>query len=130
MPSFSQTSKDNLATAEEPLQRLFNRVIKKFDCSVICGHRGREEQEKAFREGKSQARFGQSKHNHYPSRAVDVVPYPIDWEDREYFARFAGYVQAVADDEGINIRWGGDWDMDNRSNDETFSDLPHFELMD
>ncbi|WP_448216272.1 M15 family metallopeptidase [Endozoicomonas sp. 2B-B] len=130
MPSFSKTSKARLETCHPDLQRLMNKVVERFDCSIICGHRGKEEQEKAFREGKSQARFGQSKHNTIPSIAVDVAPYPIDWEDREYFAHFAGYVRAVADDLGIKIRWGGDWNMDNRSSDETFSDMPHFELMD
>ena len=133
MPHFSERSKQRLATCDERLQRLFNAVIEHYDCSIICGHRGKKEQEKAFREGKSKARFGQSKHNSYPSKAVDVVPWPFkqeDWQDREYFARMAGYVQAVADAQGIRIRWGGDWDQDGYSSDETFSDLPHFELMD
>ena len=30
-----------------------------------------------------------------PSRAVDVVPYPIDWDDRERFHLFAGFVIAL-----------------------------------
>ena len=130
MPRFSARSQANLSSCDERLQRLFNAVIEHYDCSVLCGHRGREEQEKAYREGKSNARFGQSKHNSLPSKAVDVVPYPIDWDDREYFSHFAGYVKALADQMDIKIRWGGDWDMDGRSTDETFSDMPHYELMD
>ncbi len=130
LPHFSKTSQRRLATCDERLQRIFNTVIQRYDCSVLEGHRGKESQEKAFREGKSKARFGQSKHNPFPSRAVDVAPYPIDWNDREYFCHFAGYVKAVADTMGIRIRWGGDWNMNNRSTDESFSDMPHFELID
>ena len=30
----------------------------------------------------------------------------------------------------IKIRWGGDWDSDNIMKDQTFNDLPHFEIID
>jgi peptidoglycan L-alanyl-D-glutamate endopeptidase CwlK len=30
---------------------------------------------------------------------------------------------------GIKIRWGGDWDRDEELHDQTFFDLPHFELI-
>lgn len=130
MPAFGKRSRDNLAECHPDLRLLFNDVIQHFDCSVICGHRGMEAQEEAFRTGKSKARFGESKHNHLPSMAVDVVPYPLVWEDRERFALLAGFVQGRAIALGINIRWGGDWDQDDQMSDETFSDMPHYELMD
>jgi len=63
-----------------------------------------------------------------PARAVDVVPYPIDWDDREGFYAFGGFVKGVASQKGIKIRWGGDWDSDNDLHDQNFIDLPHFEL--
>jgi len=85
MPSFSTRSKSNLSQAQPDLQRLFNAVIKHYDCTVICGHRSQEEQDKAVAEGKSKVRYPYSKHNSFPARAVDVVPYPIDWDDREGF---------------------------------------------
>jgi len=44
MPAFGERSRNNLKTCHEDLQKLFNEVIKHFDCSVICGHRGQEEQ--------------------------------------------------------------------------------------
>ena len=28
-----------------------------------------------------------------------------------------------------NVRWGGDWNMDNNFKDQKFNDLPHFELV-
>lgn len=42
---------------------------------------------------------------------------------------FAGIVKGVALAMGISIRWGGDWDNDNNFDDQTFNDLPHFELI-
>lgn len=30
---------------------------------------------------------------------------------------------------GVKIRWGGDWDLDTDLKDNTFDDLPHFELI-
>ena len=133
MPAFSQRSKARLETCHPDLQRLMNKVVERYDISIICGHRGREEQEEAFRTGKSKARFGQSKHNSYPSKAVDVVPWPFkadDWNDSNYFSHMAGYIRAVADELGIRIRWGGDWNNNRRTSDESFLDMPHFELVD
>ncbi len=37
---------------------------------------------------------------------------------------------AAAHDLGIELRWGGDWDRDAEFDDQTFNDLPHFELYD
>jgi len=47
---------------------------------------------------------------------------------------FAGYVKGVATMLYKNgtiksrIRWGGDWDSDTDLKDNTFNDLPHFEI--
>ena len=40
----------------------------------------------ARREGRSKLSWLESKHNCEPSRAVDIAPYPIDWDDRERFS--------------------------------------------
>lgn len=129
MPSFSQTSKDRLRTCDEKLQVLFNEVVKTWDCSILCGRRSKEDQNKAYEEGKSKLRYPESKHNLLPSKAVDVAPYPIDWNDLGSFYMFAGYVKRVAENLGIRVRYGGDWDGDKKTADQTFNDLPHFELM-
>lgn len=129
MPGFSQQSLEKLSTCHPDLQRLFAEVIGVVDCRVIEGHRGKEAQDKAFAEGKSKLRFPQSKHNANPSLAVDVVPYPVDWNDRERFCHLAGVVQGVAHALGIRIRWGGDWNQNGQWRDERFVDMPHFELV-
>lgn len=128
MPSFSQTSKDRLATCDARLQRVFNEVIKHFDCTIIIGHRGEQAQNEAFAGGKSQKQWPNGNHNSMPSKAVDVAPYPIDWDDRERMTLFAGFVMGIAQGMGIDIRWGGDWNENTKVKDNSFDDLPHFEV--
>ena len=126
---FSSKSKEILATCDERLQALFNEVIKHVDCSILEGHRGEERQNILFKQGKSKAQYPKGRHNAFPSRAVDVVGYPIDWEDRERMTLFAGFVLGIATKMGINIRWGGDWNKDFQVADNQFDDFPHFELL-
>ncbi len=121
MPSFSKSSMDKLTTCHALLQDLFNEVIKRRDCSVICGFRGQQEQDEAKRTGKSKAGWGESKHNYSPSLAADVIPYPVKWEDKNEFMDFADFVKETAHNMGIPIRWGGDF--------TNFWDAPHYELV-
>ena len=132
MPSFGKASQNHLSTCHPDLQKIFNEVVKAFDCSVTCGIRTAAEQDRLFEAGKSQLAYPHSKHNVKPgelSRAVDVIPYPVDWADLKRFSYFAGFVQGIADRLLIPIRWGGDWDMDTDLKDQNFDDLPHFELV-
>lgn len=128
MPFFSQQSRRKLATCHPDLQRLFAEVIKWYDCTVICGHRGEQEQNAAFESGHSKVKWPDGKHNKLPSLAVDVVPYPINWGNTRRMYYFGGYVCATARQMGLPLRWGGDWDNDTMINDQTFNDLVHFEL--
>ena len=129
MPKFGKRSKERLATCDERLQKVFNEVINYVDCSVLEGHRGEREQNKYFAEGKSKVQYPLGRHNAKPSRAVDVVPYPIDWNDRERFHLFAGFVLGIAYSMDISLRWGGDWNQNFEVDDNNFDDFPHFELI-
>tara|TARA_R100000995_G_scaffold66492_1_gene35256 strand:+ start:1969 stop:2358 length:390 start_codon:yes stop_codon:yes gene_type:complete len=128
MAKFGKKSKMVLSTCEDDLQKVFNEVIKHVDCSVIEGHRSEKRQNELFKKGFTKVKYPNGRHNSYPSRAVDVVPYPIDWEDRERFHLFAGFVLATARSMGITLRWGGDWNMNFQVDDNKFDDFPHFEL--
>ena len=128
MPKFGKTSKRRLETCEKDLQDLFNEVVKYFDCSVLVGYRGRNEQDNAYESGHSKVKWPNGKHNKKPSFAVDVAPYPVDWEDRERIIYFGGFVKGCAFRMGISLRWGGDWDNDTQLSDNNFDDLVHFEL--
>jgi len=126
MPSFSKSSMLHLITCHKDLQTLFFEVIKTYDCTVTCGFRNKADQEKAFDAGTSQLHFPFGKHNRNPSYAVDVVPYPVDWNDLERFKEMSVVVKSTINNlkEGrkiaSNIAWGGDW--------ATFKDYPHWEI--
>ena len=130
MPKFGKKSLEKLSTCDKKLQLVLNEVIKTIDCSVLEGHRGEQRQNKLYDEGKTKLKFPNGRHNASPSRAVDVVPYPIDWEDRERFHLFAGFVLGIAKQLGVNLRWGGDWNINWFVDDNNFDDFPHFELVD
>ena len=107
MAKFGSKSKERLSTCHESLQKVFNEVIKYVDCSVLEGHRDERRQEKLFEEGKTKVHYPMGKHNSYPSRAVDITPYPVNLADRERQTLFAGFVLGVARGMGIKLRWGG-----------------------
>jgi len=129
MSSFSQYSLDNLETCHEDLQALFRKVVRYFDCRVICGHRTTAEQQALYAKGRTapgqivtycDGIVKKSRHQTFPSIAVDVVPYPVDWDNVERFYELAGFVQAVAIGMGIDVKWGGHF--------RSLRDLPHWEV--
>lgn len=129
MPKFSELSLRQLETCHPDLQRLFKEVIKHFDCRIVEGHRGRIRQNELYEIGKSKVDWPNSRHNSYPSEAVDVVPYPVVWEDTKRMYLFCGFVLGLAKMMEIPIRLGADWDGDTEVRDQKFNDLPHFELL-
>ena len=127
MPEFSQKSLNKLSQCHPQLQQLFLEVIKEHDCTVICGYRGKAEQDEAFYKGTSRVKWPDGKHNQFPSLAVDVWPYPYPRKkngeldsDSPMWDTFAGIVLEKASQLGIDVVWGGSWD--------SFKDKPHFEL--
>ena len=134
MPSFSTRSEARLQTCHQDLQRLFHRVVQTYDCTMLEGHRGMEAQDAAFEAGHSRVRWPNGNHNKLPSLAVDVAPCDsrgrmVAWSDLHAFYHFAGFVQGVAEEMGIPIRSGLDWDGDRELDDQTLIDGPHFELI-
>ncbi len=129
MPEFSIASKRRLGTCDPVLIRLMNEVIKHWDCTILEGHRDQARQNEMVRIGTSRLSWPDSKHNKDPSLAVDVAPYPIDWQDLERFRAFGGFVLGVAAVLKVPIRWGGDWNGNRDFRDQKFHDLPHFELI-
>ena len=129
MPEYSKKSQQKLSTCHSDLQALFREVIKYVDCTILEGHRDEARQNRLYNLGKSRVMYPDSSHNELPSMAVDVVPYPIDWNDLARFYYFGGIVTGIAFKLGIPLRWGGDWDKDMQVKDQNFNDLPHFELL-
>lgn len=135
MAHFGKTSKKRLAECDRDLVDLFFEVIKHYNCTILCGHRGEKAQNKAVADKTSKLTYPDSKHNPMPSEATDVAPWfeeepHVRWWDTKSFYHFAGFVLGVAAKMGIKIRWGGNWDMDDELHDQDFMDLIHFELSD
>lgn len=85
MFSYGKTSIKRLKTCHPLLQLVMNRVIVAYDCTILCGYRGESEQKQAFDAGRSQVNWPDSNHNREPSLAVDVAPWPLDWDDISEF---------------------------------------------
>jgi len=140
MPIFAQTSSSRLATCDRDIQTIFMEVVKFYDCSIIEGHRTAERQNKHWQKGRDNDIITdkgkvvtykdgynkKSKHQGYPSTAVDVTPYPSMWKDKQEFQKLAAIVKWVQDmlyDQGrisSKLEWGGDW--------KSFLDMPHWQL--
>lgn len=128
MPQLSEKSKLLLAGCDARLQQICYIAIEIMDFTVITGYRTKEEQEKAFAEGKSKLNWPDGKHNKMPAMAVDIAPYPMDWNDTARFYLLAGIMLGISRELGIKLRWGGDWNGDFNLKDNKFNDIGHFEL--
>ena len=60
--------------------------------------------------------------------AVDLLPEPYDWKDTKPFDRMASAMEMAADELGVDIRSGADWDEDGRLRERGETDSPHFEI--
>ena len=137
MPSFGDRSLKNLDSCHLDLQDLMNEAIKHVDFSVIEGHRTTKRQQELYADGRStlDGVHKKSKHQEFPSRAVDVLPYPADlhdkniWQDPHRFLLFLGTVKGLAISMNIDIRLGADWDGDGSTANHRFVDMPHLELV-
>ena len=129
---FSNRSIDKINTCHESLRELVYKAMdyQRFDIVVIEGHRSDERQGELKRKNLSKKSAGESKHNYFPSLAIDLMPSPTTkWDDIETFKRFGEFIIGVAAGLDILIRWGGDWDMDGKTNDQKFNDYVYFELI-
>ena len=125
MYKWGRKSQDLLATCDKRLQDLANMMLARseFDLTITDGYRDETAQNWAYVNGKSKAKFGQSKHNVFPSKAIDICPYPIpkNWDpnDRKW-QEMALNAMWCAGKLGFEITWGGSF--------KSISDKPHFEL--
>lgn len=129
MPKFGDRSKRILNTCHPDIQVVCIEVVAYFDHSILSGHRGAAEQTRLFNKGLSKTAWPQSRHNLEPSMAVDIAPYPIDWDDIERFIYLAGHIMAKGRQLGIEMRWGGDWGRSNMKIKHSFKDWGHFEIL-
>lgn len=146
---YSKKSQAIFDSLDPRLQKvlLYIKDVLEIDHSLLCGHRGKEEQDKAYLGGNSKVQWPNSKHNTYPSLAVDVVPYirlgsakgGVHWhnEDQQirenYYrdmVRLATIIQMVAKLVfQTELRWGGDFNKNWVISDQNWLDFPHIEVV-
>ena len=124
MYKLGKKSQERLRGVNSQLVNILFELVKIMDITVIEGVRTQERQDKLVAEGKSKTKFSK----HITGRAVDIAPYPIDWEDRDRFHYMGGMLRGIAKQMGVDVRWGGDWDSDGETKDNNFDDLVHIEL--
>ena len=124
MYRFGKKSKARLKGVDPKLVNVLNELIKIMDVTIIEGLRSAERQQELLEKGATKVKYSK----HMEGKAVDLAPYPIDWENRDGFYYMGGMIRGIAKQMGINIRFGGDWDSDGDTKDNNFDDLVHVEL--
>lgn len=109
----------------------------KVDFTVIEGVRTQERQNLLYAQGRTkpgQIVTWSRTSNHFTNKrtgfghAVDLVPFPVDWNDLKKFDAISLAMFAAADQLNTPIRWGADWDRDGFPRERGETDSPHFEL--
>ena len=124
MPRFGKKSKERLKGVDTKLVNVLNELVKIMDVTIIEGLRTQERQNELVEKGASKTKYSK----HIQGKAVDVAPYPIDWNDRDRFHYMGGMIRGIAKQLNVNVRWGGDWDGDGETKDNSFDDLVHIEI--
>ena len=155
----SKRSLDNLQGVDERLVKIVHRAIQitEQDFMVIEGVRSREQCMINYGKGRTvaqltakgiPARYANPNANkvtwlnnpfaskHCFGQAVDICPYPVDWNDYKKFdkiadAMFEAEKQLKSENaisQNTNLRWGADWDNDGNKRERGESDSPHFEI--
>lgn len=149
--NLSQKSLDRLVGVDERLQRVVKRAIElsKQDFMVLEGVRTRQQCMTNYGKGRTIAQCvakgvpaqyanpnaakvtwlnNPFASKHVSGKAVDLVPYPVDWNDLKKFDVIAQAMLQASKELGIAIRWGADWDGDGKPRERGESDSPHFEI--
>lgn len=155
MYTFGQRSTELLAKADLNLQKVFNKAIQlsPIDFGISQTSRTIDEQRQFYREGKSKINPDAYDLLSLPHKAKHIVTSQFQragaidifaWipgktnlmYDVEHLCMIAGVIMSISQEmyqEGFissRLRWGGNWDRDGQIiYDQTFQDLPHFELM-
>ena len=116
--SLGERSLKNLQGVHKDLVKVVERAIKitEQDFTVIEGVRTLERQKKLLADGFTKTLNSR----HLTGHAVDLCPYPIDWNDHSKFETISKAMKQAAEELGVAIVWGGDWSRG--------WDKPHYEL--
>jgi len=147
MYKLGKGSLKKLESVHHDLVKIINLAITRtpVDFGISEGHRTLERQKELYDQGKSKIDgiSKKGKHNYSPALAIDLYAYHPNLETRKKIAYdvptlciIAGVILSCAkelEEKGEikhSIRWGGNWDNDGVIlYDQSFDDLPHFELI-
>ena len=139
---YGTASQAKLDSCHPDLERVFKRALRMtpdaIDITIVWGWRSQAEQN-AIDPRFTNARWPSSYHNATDeddlplSDAVDFAPYitlrngkkGIPWSDNNLFCLVAGIILAAASIENVAITWGGDFDRDGSTEDQSLADLGH-----
>ena len=147
----SQKSLDRLKGVDERLVKVVKRAIEisPIDFMVLEGVRSKEQCMINYGKGRTAAqcsakgvptKYAQPSaakvtwlnnpfaSKHVSGKAVDLVPYPVDWNDLKKFDAIAQAMLQAAKELGVTIRWGADWNANGKPRERGESDSPHFEI--
>jgi len=141
---YGTRSRAKLATCHDELALVMGEALKmtpdSIDITIVHGFRDKVEQNNIDPRF-TNARWPASYHNATDdagvarSDAVDFAPYitlrngkkGIPWTDVKLFSFVAGIIQAAAHKLNIKITWGGDFDRDGSTEDQTLADVGHIQ---
>ena len=128
-----KTSLARLQGVDETLVNVVKRAIEisEVDFTVMEGVRTLERQRELYAQGRTapgKIVTWTMKSRHIEGKAVDLVPYPLDWNDLEKFNKIKDAMFQAAKELDVNLRWGADWDGDGNYREKGEYDSPHFEL--
>ncbi len=129
-------SEKRLEGVNAALVSVIRRAAKRvqFDLFVVEGVRTKARQADLFAQGRTKPGPKVTwtlESKHIEGRATDLAPMVngvIDWKDLKKFDQIAQAMFAAAEELGVSIRWGADWDADGNPRERGESDSPHFEL--
>ena len=105
--------------------------LSEVDFSVLEGLRSKSRQAELYAQGRTapgKIVTWTMTSKHIVGTAVDLVPYPLDWNDLKKFDAIAKAMFAAAKELNVNIRWGADWNQNGKPREKGETDSPHFEL--
>ena len=128
-----KTSLARLKGVDEQLVNIVKRAIEisEVDFTVMEGVRTLERQRELYAQGRTapgKIVTWTMKSRHIEGKAVDLVPYPLDWNDLEKFNKIKDAMFQAAREQDVNLRWGADWDGDGKYREKGEYDSPHFDL--
>lgn len=142
MSALSDRDRKRLIGVDRRLVEVVERAFELFDTKgygarlmVVEGLRTKARQAELYAQGRTapgKVVTWTLNSKHIDGLAVDCAPCEagkIIWDEPRLFDAMAFAFKLAADEVGVSVRWGADWDGDGKPREKGESDSPHFELV-